>query len=446
MVVKTLQVFFGGDCLPYKDIERKVHYPIVTPAFQGSSQVNEIKFYVDDIGVGAQWVACVKLPNGKLGYKLLETSSDELGTYSLFTLSSWFTQAKGDLYISLKGYAGGAEIIYDSESEIYKVSGDPIIQSTGAIKLTIQYATPIEESEYPDTFQEILALIYTKLDKEDGKYFKVVDNIANINSAEYADYLKGGDIVYSKNENATYVLSGTYPTLTYTKLLDFGDVVTLTTEQTISGNKTFTGDLYVNDISGAFWVGTTKTTDEPVYTEISRNKFYMRHDVRGVSLELYNYDGEYLFRIEDNGQECELYLPFESGTKILATREWTTTQISAALVSVYKPQGSASVSELNALTKTSSLNGYVYNVSNSGTLTNQDSSTLSVNIGDNVVFIWNNGSWYWDDLAGIVDLSGYVAKTTQIAGVQIGNGISSQDLTDALTYATTSDITSIMED
>ena len=35
MIAKTMLVFYGADCLPYKDIERTIHYPIVEPAFQG---------------------------------------------------------------------------------------------------------------------------------------------------------------------------------------------------------------------------------------------------------------------------------------------------------------------------------------------------------------------------------------------------------------------------
>lgn len=106
--------------------------------------------------------------------------------------------------------------------------------------------------------------------------------------------------------------------------------------------------------------------------------------------------------------------------------------ISTAIANVYKVQGSETVSNLNSTTKTESMNGYVYNISTGGTLNNQDASTLAVNAGDNVVFIWNNGSWYWDKLASDIDLSGYVPKTTTIAGVDLQDNITASELKTAM--------------
>ena len=85
--------------------------------------------------------------------------------------------------------------------------------------------------------------------------------------------------------------------------------------------------------------------------------------------------------------------------------------LESALSEVYKPQGSATVSTLNGLTKTESMNSYVYNMSDAGNLTNEDTSTLAVLAGDNVVFIWNGGSWYWSILSATVDLSNYSTLT-----------------------------------
>ena len=86
--------------------------------------------------------------------------------------------------------------------------------------------------------------------------------------------------------------------------------------------------------------------------------------------------------------------------------------IDDAIAGVYKIQGSQTVSGLNGLTKESTLNGYVYNLTDAGSLTNEDASTVSVQIGDNVVFVWNNGSWYWDRLSGVVDTSNLVTLNT----------------------------------
>ena len=84
--------------------------------------------------------------------------------------------------------------------------------------------------------------------------------------------------------------------------------------------------------------------------------------------------------------------------------------VDGLISTVYKPQGSATVTQLINLTKTSSMNGYVYNMSNAGTLVDHDGTQLNVLAGDNVVLIWNSGDWYWDKLAGTVDLSPYARK------------------------------------
>lgn len=98
-----------------------------------------------------------------------------------------------------------------------------------------------------------------------------------------------------------------------------------------------------------------------------------------------------------------------------ASKEYVDTAISNAQTNLYKIQGSETVANLNSATKTEPMNGYVYNISTGGTLTNSDSSTVTAIVGDNVVFIWNSGSWFWDKLASDIDLSGYV-KFTDYAG------------------------------
>lgn len=86
------------------------------------------------------------------------------------------------------------------------------------------------------------------------------------------------------------------------------------------------------------------------------------------------------------------------------------TAIANALSAVYKIQGSATVQELEDLIQSASLNGYVYNLLDGGTLLNYDDTTVSVQEGDNVVFVWNDGDWYWDKLGGFVDTSGLASK------------------------------------
>lgn len=168
MKIRTLQVFFGADGLPYKDQARTVHYPIVGNGFQGANNTTQVKFYFSFLGDSSvTWVAVSKLPNGKIGSKVLQTYNDsELGEpYALLELDSFYTQYKGDIFISLQGYQGGVQVEYDSESELYVIHGTPTIQATGSVKFTNNYATQFVGSGETDNinFQRILAALGTKL-------------------------------------------------------------------------------------------------------------------------------------------------------------------------------------------------------------------------------------------------------------------------------------------
>lgn len=94
--------------------------------------------------------------------------------------------------------------------------------------------------------------------------------------------------------------------------------------------------------------------------------------------------------------------------------------IKEGIASAYKIQGSEDVADLNALEKAEDMNGYVYNMLDAGNLVNEDASTLAVQIGDNVVFVWNGGDWYWDRLAGLVDTSNLCTLDTDqtITGIK----------------------------
>ena len=215
-MAKIMNVFYGTDALPYKDQERQVHYPIASGnTFNGSSLVDTIHFYVSEIG-GTQdieWVANVKRADGKIGYKKLSPTwdNDIQEYYVSLSLSQWFTAKNGDIFISLNGYQGGLTLEYDSTSQVYtSVSGTPIVQATGCIKLNISYAVQMNNDygELPSiSVQEALGLSASKLDKNSGKYLKVIDNIANINNGSYTPFLSNGDIIYCKTNKAYYSLS-----------------------------------------------------------------------------------------------------------------------------------------------------------------------------------------------------------------------------------------------
>ena len=218
-MTKIIQVFYGTDCLPYKDQARTVHFPITGQAFLGASNTTQIRFYIDKIGsINDTWVANAKLPNGKMGNKILDKSYDDdlQEAYVYLSLSTFYTQAKGDLYISLNSFYGSVQITYNSSTEQYEINGIPTIQATGSIKLQIAYATPLSSQDVEDTLtlQDILAAISLQLPKLDSHYVKVIDSISNINNSLYTSYLQSGDIIYSTTEKAFYYVSGSYPSFT----------------------------------------------------------------------------------------------------------------------------------------------------------------------------------------------------------------------------------------
>lgn len=207
MSIKILNVFYGADNLPYKDVARSVHFPIVGNAFQGASDTTEIHFYFDRIGEpNTSWVAVTKLPNGKIGSKVLSVEEDsELNeNYAVLKLSSFYTQYKGDLYISLQGYQNGATFEYDEDDNIYKIYGTPIIQATGSVKLSIVYATQFVGSgeEENTDLQSLLALLGTKLNIANG--IVILPNIATSDLSSYSS----GQIIYDKYTKQYYVYDG----------------------------------------------------------------------------------------------------------------------------------------------------------------------------------------------------------------------------------------------
>ena len=91
------------------------------------------------------------------------------------------------------------------------------------------------------------------------------------------------------------------------------------------------------------------------------------------------------------------------------SKQYVNNSISSAISRVYKPQGTITVDILNSLTITKEMNGYVYDISDTGTLIK---GSVQITQGDNVVIIWNEAKtdWKWDKLSGIVDLSNYTTK------------------------------------
>ena len=272
---KILQVFFGVDCLPYKDSARSVHFPVAGNSFTGASNTTQVRFYVKDIGGTATttWVSVAKRPNGTKLYKILSATLDTTITpneyYVALDLDSAYTQFNGDLYISLNGYAGGVHLDYDSETHLYTPVGGTIVQATGSVKISIGY-TPYMPIGYGDTathetsVQEALALVSSKLDTASG--IVSVNSIDSENVSNYNEnqvlYDKGAKVFYKVASgafvkqnlvsfNTTLSTSGNDITMTLTLSDSLGAIsnvsivltdyfVSKALSQTISGSKTFT--------------------------------------------------------------------------------------------------------------------------------------------------------------------------------------------------------------
>ena len=223
MVNKLIKVFYDYKGYPFKDQERQVRYPIVGNDFLGASNTTKIRFYIKELGSYTDtWVANSKLPNGKLGNEILETKGVETingidEDYVELSFSSYYTQAKGEVYISLNSFYGGVEI--DTSGDVPTIVGNPTIHATGSIKISVYYATPLIDGDEVDslTLAQIFAYCSTKLDKDSSNYLKVIEDISDINDdTDNEEYFVAGDIVYDKGSDTFYLLSGEFPTLTYT--------------------------------------------------------------------------------------------------------------------------------------------------------------------------------------------------------------------------------------
>ena len=436
-MVKEMVVYYGSDLLPYKDKELQVHYPIVGGAFQGASQANKIKFYVDKIGDFDTpiWLAVSKLPNGQVGYTKVEENSDEDGTYVTLTLTRWHTQYKGNLFVNLQCYDGGVEFEEDPDTGYMYPVGEPVVQVTGSVNVYIAYATGIVDGGDIDihTLQELLSYFAYYLRKDSDKFLKIVSAKEDINNDEYEDYLRDGDIIYSLEDLTFYEISGEHPTLTYSEIhfhfnwtivdylfvgenmhvYSFDDIydntqtsiatyianqisgasdtyVTLATEQTISGHKTFSTTITAN--AGINFGNGANVNMYNGYILNNRTKLF------GIGTSSNNrtfYQFPY-GSITDNTHG-------ESNPYTLATEDYVDNAIES-LGSVFNYRGSFTVSYINTnLTAEVLTTGDVVNVEDSGTLT---LGNVQVIAGDNVV--WNGTSW--DKLAGTIDLSGYATK------------------------------------
>jgi len=210
MTEKIMKVFYDANGLPYKDKAREVHYPLVGSAFMGASNTTTIRFYTGLLGNSNDtWVSCAKLPNGELGYKLLSATydSEEEEYYVSLSLTTFYTNYKGDVYIALQGYSDGVHIEEVGDTGVYKVVGTPTIQATGVIKLAMNYTpqispTTLSENITKADIQEFLAAIGEGIG---GVIPKI--NTSTISSYEFdINLYHENEIIFNDYDNYFYKL------------------------------------------------------------------------------------------------------------------------------------------------------------------------------------------------------------------------------------------------
>ena len=473
MITKTMQVFYDTLCLPYKDKDRTVHFPVVGGAFQGASNTTQIKFYVDEMGqANATWVAMAKLPNGKIGSKVLSTYLDsELNeNYALLELDSWFTQAKGDVYISLQGFEGGVQLTYNSETELYEVNGTPVIQGTGSVKVNIMYATQFSgDTNMSIDISDILALAGDKLDTDKG-IVVIANTSANVSGYEDNQifYCLADNSFYKKVSGAlTQIFTAYSKTESDNKYFINASNNTASGTNTFSGQNTFSGravfsgnanlyNTYLTTNTKNYFARVGTTTSQYVMYKLPYSYSDLGSEATYTLITKEYVDSELLLKADKSdtytktetdtllnnkvdktnltykiyattsvGEQTKLTysvsnsgatIPLRNGDGNIAVAETPTLNthatskkyvdnaIASAVSSAYIYKGTKTVAEINALDTSGLVVGWVYNVSDSGTIT---LGSLSVNAGDNIA--WTGSAW--DILAGVVDLSDYYTKT-----------------------------------
>jgi len=295
MADKIMQVFYGNDCLPYKDRELTVHFPIIGCAFTGSHNYNKVHFYVNELGGvnSITWLAVTKLPNGRIIYQVLTPTLDSDNNYCLeLDLSQFYTQIKGDIYISLNGCDGEVEISEDDETNIQTIEAvlnNQTIIATGSIKISMNYAVqrPLGFSFDIDQYQDILDALSGKANVINT--IQVVDNITTYDLSSFDNcqlfYDMASELYYEKIEESPY----------YKEVDDFGLLASdyLVPRFIVQGNETCAsifekigGRVCIIKITTGGEYLAQLTESKIVLYSISDNRYYVREDLGGMSFEI----------------------------------------------------------------------------------------------------------------------------------------------------------------
>lgn len=226
---RIIDVYYDRHGYPFKDRELTARFPVVGSEFLGASQTTTIRFHYEQIGTDENvYTVESKRPDGKTGSQLLSKNTTE--HYAEMSLSGWYSECKGDLFLSLKVYRGGTTATYNEETQLWEVNGVPVIESTGAIKLAINYTPMGRYENYNDaigTYQDVLGALATKLDTIKG--IVGISGLSQVDTTEYEEgqlffdvdtkniyKLESGEFVKINNKLEIVDVSGQ----TYQELLD----------------------------------------------------------------------------------------------------------------------------------------------------------------------------------------------------------------------------------
>lgn len=201
---KIMQVFYGIDRLPYKDIQRQVHYPNVGSVITGENNTTKIKFYVTQIGGSErQWVANIVTQSGKHYNRLLTNVNEDEEVVATLDISDLYASEVGKINIGLQGYAGNVLIEEVSEG-VYEINGEPTILATGNVLIIANYTpnTIREEIVEPTIVQQLLGAMGMKLSKYGNvsiiKYDSLAQAQADLNN------LANGQVVLIGGSDTQY--------------------------------------------------------------------------------------------------------------------------------------------------------------------------------------------------------------------------------------------------
>lgn len=184
---RIIDVYYDRLGYPFKDRELTARFPVVGSEFLGASQTTTIRFHYEQLGTDENvYTVESKRPDGKTGSQLLSKNTTE--HYAEMSLSGWYSECKGDLFLSLKVYRGGTTATYNETTQLWEVNGVPVIESTGAIKLAINYTPMGRYENYEDaveTFQQVLAALGDKLDTIKG--IVGVSGLTQVDTTEYEE-------------------------------------------------------------------------------------------------------------------------------------------------------------------------------------------------------------------------------------------------------------------